>query len=373
MAKGQIPYVPEGFFGVHTDRYTMNSPRIVAREFSRMQKLGIRRIRTTILWQMAQFWFSPALEDAQAEDAMIDFMRPDLVIGTAARCGIEVMPTIWGTPWWSATSRFPGEKTEPLTIVGGVPRDPADLGTFMRACVRRYGPGGYFWKANPDIPYLPVRWWQPWNEPDRPAFMRQPFDAGKFAAILRSAYEGVKAVDPGATVVLSGLGPVCAESEDLFEKVYSGGVKGWFDVAAIHPFPKEPSEVIDALRLNRRVMERHGDGDKPIMLSQTTWTSALGQTRMEEPPPSTVTEEMQARNLRELMHLVAAHRHELNLAGLLYHGWSSPDREPQLPNSPDSFLWSGLHRVEAGAVFVEKPAFTAFKEAIAALQSPDAA
>lgn len=97
--------------------------------------------------------------------------------------------------------------------------------------------------------------------------MPQPFDTNKFGAILRNAYEGVKAVDPGATVVLSGLGPVCADSEELFEKVYAGGAKGFFDVAAIHPFPSTAQEVIDALRLNRGVMERHGDGHKPIIRS----------------------------------------------------------------------------------------------------------
>ena len=159
MASSQIPQVPEGFFGVHTDRYTANSARIVEREFSLMKELGIKRIRTTILWQMAQMWFAPAFEDAEAEDAMIDFLKPDLVIGAAARHGMQVMPTIWGTPWWSATSRFPGEKTDPLTIVGGVPRDPADIGLFMRACVRRYGPDGYFWKKHRELPYMPVRWW----------------------------------------------------------------------------------------------------------------------------------------------------------------------------------------------------------------------
>ncbi len=36
--------------------------------------------------------------------------------------------------------------------------------TFLRDAVERYGPEGSFWEENPDLPFLPIRSWEIWNE-----------------------------------------------------------------------------------------------------------------------------------------------------------------------------------------------------------------
>ena len=36
--------------------------------------------------------------------------------------------------------------------------------TFLRDGAERYGPDGSFWVEHPDVPYLPIRTWEIWNE-----------------------------------------------------------------------------------------------------------------------------------------------------------------------------------------------------------------
>lgn len=351
--------VPVGFFGMHPDRYTTCSSEVMDREFALMAESGVETLRITIFWQFVQPWYTPRYADPRG--ILSDFEKYDAIIGAAARHGMQVIPTVWGTPNWASSSNCALEREgEELTVFGGVPRDVEDYGFFVSLLVRRYGPDGSYWRANPAVPYLPIRSWQPWNEPDRPAFMPQPFDADKFVALTRSAYHAIKQIDPGATVILAGLGPDCQESEALIEKIYQAGIKGLFDVMALHPFPVDAEAVIDAVRLNRRVMERYGDGDLPLVLSQFTWASSEGKSRAPWLPAVT-TEQGQAKNIRELLTAAAEYRHELNIWGAYYHAWTSVDTEPEEPNTPDPWLWSGLRRIAPNGELTSKPALDAYR------------
>ena len=76
---------------------------------------------------------------------------------------------------------------------------------YLRVLIGRYGPHGSFWIDNPTLPYMPIRMWQVWNEPNLlPFWATHPWVAS-YLALLRQAHDAIKAADPGAKVVLGGL------------------------------------------------------------------------------------------------------------------------------------------------------------------------
>ena len=358
--------VPIGFFGAHTDRYSVNNQAVLERELQVMRDAGVETLRVTFLWQQIQFWFAPRYPGHM--HLVSDFIKPDVLIGAAARAGFSVVGNVFGAPGWATGGMRPGESPKfPLTVQGGVPQDPADMGNFMGDLIERYGPAGTFWAEHPEIPANPIRIWQPLQEPDRPAFFPQPFDVDHFVAMAHASYQAVKQADPEATVLGAGLGPICADSGDFLDSLYRAGLRGSFDVAAIHPFPKDAAGLIHAVRVNREAMAANGDGELPIALSQFSFSSALGASR-QVPLPNMSDEAGQARNVEESLRTIAEHREELNIYGAYYHSWTSLDTEPLPPSHPDPWLWTGLRRVQSDGQIVSKPAFDAFRRTTRELQ-----
>jgi hypothetical protein len=95
-------------------------------------------------------------------------------------------------------------------------------------------------------------------------------------------------------------------------RTYAAGVKGSFDVAAVHPFSGRPSSSVRITRLNRAVMARNGDRRRPIWPTELTWSSAKGRKT-----PLTqnweTTEAGQAARLREAYRLYVRARRSLGL------------------------------------------------------------
>ena len=76
--------------------------------------------------------------------------------------------------------------------------------TFLTEAVRRYGPNGAFWAANPAIPYRPIRIWQLWNEPNFKYFVARPNPA-EYGKLVKLSTPVIRGIDPGAKIVLGGL------------------------------------------------------------------------------------------------------------------------------------------------------------------------
>ena len=130
-----------------------------------------------------------------------------------------------------------------------------------------------------------------WNEPNlaREWGGRRP-DPAAYTELLRRAYEAIKAADPEAWVVSAGLAPTNhqdAEAMDdrgFLEAMYQAGAGAYFDALGAHPYgfaypPDAPRGAHDGLNLARlldlrEIMEAHGDGDKPIWVTELGWTTA---------------------------------------------------------------------------------------------------
>ena len=120
------------------------------------------------------------------------------------------------------------------------PKKRSDYVTYLGALVQRYGPDGTFWSEHPELPAHPVREWQIWNEPHLSAYWNAPEKGAygyvrAYPLLLRSSYNVVKGIDPGAKIVLAGL---TKRAWDEIEVLYQHHIKPYFDVAALQIFPQ---------------------------------------------------------------------------------------------------------------------------------------
>jgi hypothetical protein len=244
-----------------------------------------------------------------------DWSRYDALVGAAAEHRIQVLATIYGSPGWAAAkSHHPPDAAH---------RD--DFQEFLRAAVGRYGPGGKFWEGHPELPELPIRTWQLWNEPNVPIFWLPNPRAGQYRPLLVAAERAIHGVDSGAQVLLGGLFPTSygrtgVPGPTFLTDLYEGGAAPHFDAVAVHPYAKDPATALRIVEEMREIMDRHGDADKPIWVTEVGWATSGRESGL------TVSEEVQAEYLREVFELAEANRERLRLAGMIW--FSFRDQEP---------------------------------------------
>ena len=347
--------VPFGFFGTFTDLSSIRLPDATQRrERDLMIRSGVESVRVLVSWQAAQrhhdFSEIPASQRGlytNVDGIPTDFRAIDYAIGLYASKGLLVLPVVAFSPPWASTNPF-----QP----GAHPRDLAAYGRFVAALARRYGPQGTFWSSHPAPPASRIRRWQLWNEEDLP-FMwgnRARRFAPQYVPLLRAGRTALKAVDPGATIVLGGLTSSITWPQvwNALNAVYKAGGRRLFDVVAIHPYTRTPEGVLEIVRRTRAVMRRNGDARKPILLTEFSWSSRKGHAR--RLATWEVTRDQQARNLVRAYGLFAANRRRLGIEGAYWYSWLTNDRTPFWS------YWSGLRRLQTARRIVSKPALAAY-------------
>ncbi|MGH2956573.1 MAG: GH39 family glycosyl hydrolase [Solirubrobacterales bacterium] len=313
------------FYGVVTGEPLPEEP-----EVARLGRGGVGTLRINLPWGSVQ----------SAPDASYDWSRYDALIGAAAENRIRVFATIYSSPVWAAaTPEHP-------------PLDRLDeFEAFARAAVERYGSDGAFWSENPALPRVPITHWEVWNEPNRLEFWPAGPDPDEYLELLRAASTAIKGADPKAHVVLAGLffEPSPEDGIPLAEYVpelYEAGGGDLFDAVAVHPYAKTPKDALQSVKGTREVMERFGDGEKPIWLTEIGWATAG------IPSGVTVGPEEQAEYLTETFELMAENRDSLGIAGVIWYS---------LADIPGGDIWvyhSGLFTLDG----TPKPSWDAFVE-----------
>src|SRR3954453_4022979 len=259
LAAAPAEAAPARFFGVVYDRDVAGAaPTIQDGQFTLMKRTGVRTIRNVFSWAEAQ-------PDA---DQPPDLSRTDALVARAARNDIEILPIVMYAPAWARMD--PMDDASP-------PRDNADYVAFLDALVARYGPSGSFWPEHPDVPKRPLRTWQIWNEPQlRYQWSETNWEQG-YGQLLHAAHDTLKKDDPGCTIVLAGATNFAWDAlESLYKK---GAIKGEFDVAALHPYTGSAGRVLEASRLFRAVLKKHGDGRKPLWITELAWPASKGRLK----------------------------------------------------------------------------------------------
>jgi polysaccharide biosynthesis protein PslG len=198
-----------------------------------------------------------------------DWAKYDRIVDLADRYGMQIIARLDRPPDW--TRQDNRSKTRP-------PDDLADWGDFVYAFVQHY-------KSR-------VRYVQIWNEPNLTAeWGFQRVDAVAYTRMLRVAYQRAKEADPNVFVLSAPLAITVEDASmrgnhnDLvfLEQMYQAGARSYFDILAANAFgldrpPEDPPDpnVLNFRRveLQRAIMERYGDADKPIWINEYGWNAA---------------------------------------------------------------------------------------------------
>lgn len=348
--------LPSGFVGMNVGSPLFSSGVNTNAQLATMAASGVESIRVLFNWGAAQPYATwsdvPPSErrDYVNDPVPTSFTATDQIVGDAAAHGLQVLPTVLYTPWWDALPDSNSKYSQPA--------DPDALANYLTLLVDRYGPHGTFWNEHPALPKVPIRMWQIWNEPNNTDYYwsdNPPWPS--YVAVLKAAHDAIHQADPGAKVVLGGLSNW---SWQYLQSIYEvPGASDTFDVVAIHPYTKTPQGVITILHYDRNVMAKHGDADKPILVTEVGWPSSTGKTRAN---PFQATEAQQASRISQVLPLLASNRQQLHLLGFDYYTWVGVEH-------PNGYFWfyAGLFRY-ASHRFVAKPAYYAFRNGALALE-----
>jgi hypothetical protein len=347
--------VPPSFVGMVADGPVFDPAVSLPHEFGLMAASGVQSVRAQFAWERAQpypAWdFVPQGEASRFVDEggiPTDWSRIDQTVAAAAALHLSVLPVVITTPGWDALPPFGFPSP---------PRDPAPYTRFVAAAARRYGPNGAFWAQHPELAPQPIRDWQIWNEPNLRTFWHPANWPGPYVALMRASRAALKAVDPGARIVLGGLPE---QSWKAIAKIYRTGGRGLFDIAAIHPFTTRVAGALEIVRKAEAVMRRHHDGAKPVWLTEITWPSSRGHTNTNF--GYEVSERAQAHKLADAFRTFAAVRRQLRIERVYWYTWISSDQSRIYP-----FDWSGLSTLR-GSTVRRKPALAAFRRTALALE-----
>ena len=331
--------VPQGFFGVMYDHGIEKASDADQNEqWDLMASSGVETVRTVFNWADAQ---------PGGRGTEFNFESTDGVVGRAALRNQDVLPIVFYAPPWARAYRR--RFTSP-------PKNRSDYVTYLAALVERYGPEGTFWTDHPELPKHPLRQWQIWNEPHLPAYWDAPENGPygylrNYPLLLRSSYNIVKSLDPGAKIVLAGITQRAWEEIEL---LYQHAIKPYFDVAALQIFPQTVKRAVKATRFFRDAMKARGDGRKPIYLTEITWPASKGKTQgikyqRQETPRGMATK------LTQMYRAMILRRRALGVGKVFWYTWSSP-----YGRGGSIFNYAGLQRYSQGR-FTAQPALGAYQ------------
>jgi hypothetical protein len=323
-----------GFLGLVAED-AFGKPGAYRREnLDRLRSTGAGLVRQTFDWSRIE-----------RTPGRYDLAFYDDYVAALARRRLRLLPILFGTPRFrSSAPANPRRGTYP-------PRAPSDMGEFGAVLARRYGPGGSFWREHPDLPRLPVRSWQVWNEPNLPVYWPSGPDPAAYVALLRATARGIRRVDPGAEIVTAGLpdSTLGVPLETYLRDMYAAGAAGAFDVIAVNPYGEDARGVLDTVRSVRVVASRNGDNPS-VWITELGWATGGPQSAFR------VSEAGQAALLERTLLALARRRDQLRIRGVVYFNWR--DSTPYAGGVDFFGLHTGLLRLDGHA----KPAFRAYEK-----------
>jgi polysaccharide biosynthesis protein PslG len=251
--------------------------------FQRIGEVQFGWIRQQLRWS--------AYESAQGQFQNAYVAKVDSLVNDAAARGVRIMFSVVNSPDWAGEG-------------GGLPRDGADFGRLMSFVANRY-------KGK-------VQAYEVWNEQNYAYETGGLVDVGSYLPVLKAGYQAIKAVDPGIFVIFGGLTPtgirdrldVALDDVEYLNQIYKindGEVKNYYDVLGAHPgatcnppdtsWPDDPatnpcgtdadgargfttdnSFYFKRILQIRAVMEKYGEGDKPMWLTEFGWDTTPDPT-----------------------------------------------------------------------------------------------
>ncbi len=217
----------------------------------------------------------------------------DQIVAACEKYGLEIVARLDRPPDWTRQDNTYKERP---------PDNFADYGDFVYEFVKRY---------RGRINYIQI-----WNEPNIfPEWGNRAVNPAEYVELLKIAYRRAKEANPNVYVLSAPLaitlgqphpepGKWIAMSDLLFlEEMYKAGAREYFDILSANAFgldrpPEDPPDpnVLNFQRvlLQRKIMERYGDKDKPIWFDEYGWNAAPASFPEEKLIWKRVSEQQQA-------------------------------------------------------------------------------
>ena len=327
------PRPPASFYGMVSQAWLSDA------DVASMDTAGVDQLRSMVHWGTIE-----------PLPGVYSWGSTDAAIAQASAHNIRTFPMFFGSPLWANVADG--------TAIGAAPASDSTRAAFARAAaafVDRYGAGGDFWAAHPELPQLPVRAIQLWNEQNSPKYWGSPPDAASYAALLRFSATSIRATGTPMQIVLGGMwGPPKAKNvlvpiKSYLTALYKAGAAADFDAIAMHPYSSNIKGMSAQLFEARRIATKAGDRRVKMWITEFGW-SASG-------PKGPYVKGLagQARMLKTAYKKLAAQRKVLKLQGTFWYAWQDVD---SATSACDWCVGSGLVDINRQP----KPAYNAFSK-----------
>jgi hypothetical protein len=328
----------DGFFGVNPgDLFKLPQPQW-DRHLSAIAANGVQVVRVGAWWS--------DLEPAAPAGGQHRYAWGDLdqQVAALARHGLQSEPLLsFSAPWGS---RVRGDYT-------AAPDGAGNFASFAAALAQRYGGGGSFWREHPELPSLPVRAYEIWNEENASAYWHPAQSAPEeYADLYAAARTAIHDADAAARVVVGGLAAAGNDSvlapKDFLRRMYAHrpDLRGAVDAVGFHPYARDPKAVYKLIAGFRRSLDAVAGPGVPVELTEIGWTTA------------DTMEQRRAAYLRELASTLP--RSDCGIQRLEAYAWVGPEQA-----TGDREQWFGIANRDGS----NKPSATAYAAAVHQMRS----
>jgi hypothetical protein len=300
---------------------------------ARLRVAGVRVVREDVSW---------ATLEPQRD--RFDWSSMDRWVAAAAREQIEIVALPNEAPTWAT-----GAWNRPPT--SGEALD--QYAHFVRALIERYGTNGEFWHQHPELPHVPIRHWDIWNEPYVSRFWATdnfPDPAG-YAHMFKTVVQTARPADPNAQFMLEADTRVIETGwpwKPFLTAMFDAepDLAQYADAVSVHPYqgdggsphtctPFKTSRgtnedwratVLQFCRITdiRRILDAHGAQHTKIWITEIGWTTAPNA-------PNAVTEQTQATRTSEVFELLRT-TYKNMITGIIWYEYQSPEQNPNNEN-----------------------------------------
>jgi polysaccharide biosynthesis protein PslG len=214
------------------NKYKYHTQQDLEKAARLMKEAGVGWVRMDFLWQ-----------DIEAKQGEFNFAKYDNIVELLIKYDINILGILnYSSPWASAKWNQP-------------PEDPALFVNYVSEVVSRYKDK--------------VNYWELWNEPDSATYWEPQDSLKSYCILLKYVYAAAKKANPACKVLNGGL----ANGLSSINHLYDAGGKGYFDILNLHYFESPVNKngikaVIAYPKLAYKIMERNGDADKLIWLTE---------------------------------------------------------------------------------------------------------
>ncbi len=287
--KGRAPHAAHEIPG--TDVHPLGANFFLEREvedWKREETVRMAR-EAGIRWAKQQFVWA----EIEPQPGQFRWSKYDAIVDLCESHGLRIIARLDGAPNWSR---------EDNEMPGRPPDDLANYGEFVYRFVDHY-------KGR--IHHIQI-----WNEPNLYIeWGNRPVDPAGYVELLRIAYTRAKEADPNVYVLSAPLAITLGEPHpdpgkwramgdlQFLDEMYQSGAAAYFDILSVNAFGMDlpPDDTASPGKLNfaraslqREVMERHGDANKPVWFNEYGWNAAPEGLPREALIWQRVTEEQQA-------------------------------------------------------------------------------